>query len=126
MMTGKSCLSWGIIFTLFSINGSPGQITGYKPNYNFQTIGRQTSSQNVVPNKNNYNPGLNYGKTVLQPAVKAPEAVPHVEVMDFFVPSYPYAGEDVELTCGYKHQDGLTFQKIEWHRITEHTEVRSH
>jgi len=32
------------------------------------------------------------------------------------VPSYPYSGEDFEMTCGYKHDRRLTFHRIEWHR----------
>jgi len=29
-------------------------------------------------------------------------------------------GEDIEMTCGYRHQDGLNFQKIEWHRLSDY------
>jgi len=89
---------------------------GYKQ---IQTVG----TQNILPNKNNYNGAINFGKPLLPSKPKLQEPVPHVEVMDFYVPAYPYTGQDVELACGYKHEEDLTLQKIEWHRITDNSEL---
>ena len=112
MMSVEHCLKYLIIFVLKS---SVGQNNGFKPAFNYQNIGRQTNpTSNVLPGKTSFN--SNFGKTSLQPKAKASEDVPHLEVMDFYVPSHPYAGEDFEMTCGYKHQEGLALQRIEWHR----------
>ena len=56
-----------------------------------------------------------YLKTVTK-AAEDEEEIPHLEVMDFYVPSYPYKGGNFEMTCGFKHFDELTFHRIEWHR----------
>jgi len=56
-----------------------------------------------------------YLKTVTKVADDE-EEIPHLEVMDFYVPSYPYKGGNFEMTCGFKHFDELTFHRIEWHR----------
>lgn len=113
-MSAQICVACMAIFT---ITASTGQNNGYKPTYNYQSIARQPNpSSNVLPSKKTFNTGINFGKPAMQPKAPASDDVPHLEVMDFFVPSYPFAGKDFEMTCGYKHQDGLTFQRIEWHR----------
>merc|ERR1711892_749565 len=112
MMSVEHCLKYLIIFVLKS---SVGQNNGFKPAFNYQNIGRQTNpTSNVLPGKTSFN--SNFGKTSLQPKAAASDDVPHLEVMDFYVPYHPYAGEDFEMTRGYKHQEGLALQRIEWHR----------
>lgn len=114
MMFAQGCLA-SLLFLLFPI--VLGQSNVFKPGYNFQNLGRQTNpTSHVVPGKPNVNNVLNFGKAAIQPKDKSNEEIPHIDVMDFFVPAYPYIGEDFELTCGYKHQDGLALQRIEWHR----------
>ena len=90
--------------------------SGLKPNINhYQNFGRQVSSgSNVVLSKAGPKIAANYPKAV--PVHPKDNEVPHLEVMDFFVPSYPYSGDDFEMTCGYKHDRRLTFHRIEWHR----------
>jgi len=42
--------------------------------------------------------------------------------MDYSAPSFPRVGQDMVLTCGYLHQDGLTFKAFEWSRQRERVE----
>eukprot|EP00091_Calanus_sinicus_P003727 TRINITY_DN13902_c0_g1_i1.p1 TRINITY_DN13902_c0_g1~~TRINITY_DN13902_c0_g1_i1.p1 ORF type:complete len:112 (-),score=35.04 TRINITY_DN13902_c0_g1_i1:670-981(-) len=92
MMSAQICAACLAVFT---ITASTAQNNGYKPAYNYQTVGRQPSpSSNVLPSKKTFNTGINFGKAVKQPKAPASDDVPHLEVMDFFVPSYPFAGKD--------------------------------
>ena len=111
MMCVQGCLRC-VIYIL--IPATLAQNNVFKPAYNFQTPGRQTNpSSNVASNLNKV---LNYGKVPLPGKDTVSDSVPHIKVMDFYVPAHPYIGQDFEMTCGYKHQDGLALQRIEWHR----------
>ena len=114
MMCVQGCLRC-LIYIL--IPAALGQNNVFKPGYNFQTLGRQTNpSANAAPSKPSLNTVLNYGKVPLPGKDTIGDSVPHIEVMDFYVPAHPYIGQDFEMTCGYKHQEGLALQRIEWHR----------
>ena len=105
----------GLIYIIL-VPATLGQNNVFKPGYNFQTLGRQTNpTANLAPSKTSLNNVPNIGKGRLQAKISS-DTIPHIEVMDFYVPAHPYIGQDFEMTCGYKQQEGLALQRMEWHR----------
>ena len=48
-----------------------------------------------------------------------------IDIMDFYGPLHPLAGEKMELSCGFKGSEKMRLQQIEWYRVTDTHQVRS-
>ena len=66
------------------------------------------------------------------------EEIPSFEIMDFYVPSYPFsgllvvvssvltervAGDSIEISCGYSVSGEFLLRRLEWYRVTHNHKV---
>ena len=87
-------------------------------------------------------PSLNQLNNLLLP-ISPPEPdedeIPSFEIMDFYVPSYPFSGslkfqlvaldsempsgDSIEMSCGYEVSDEFLFRRLEWYRVSHNHKV---